>query len=107
MMQKNHPKRESSPFSSRAETSLVPWWRSADLGMVNKTSPSSMSSVASIPYSATVPSLLTHTYGEKKFVLKWLAITVKDKNRLFPTNEAFFTSLCSIIKIELLRVTVP
>lgn len=48
-------------MSSKAETLVVPWWRRADLGMVNNTSPSSMLSLASIPYSATVPPLHTYT----------------------------------------------
>lgn len=72
------------PFSSKAATLVVPWWRRADLGMVNKTSPSSMSSLANIPYSDTVPSALTYTCGQRQ--MYWTHGEVSDRWALRPSE---------------------
>lgn len=45
---------------------VVCWDSSAVRGMVNSTSPSSSSSAANIPYPATVPSLLSRTWGQRE-----------------------------------------
>lgn len=55
----------SSPSCRRARMGLVCWESRAERGTLTRTSPTSSSSAANMPYPATAPSLLRRTLGEK------------------------------------------